>query len=48
MFSNFLKDFDNEVKETFKDYNSSPAYKIDLLIDILTMIHEQKMKLIPE
>lgn len=47
MFNNLVADSKNEVKETFKDYNSQIAYKINLLMNMLTRMQEQKMKLIP-
>lgn len=47
MFNILVTDSKNEVKDTFKDYNNPIAYKINLLMNMLTIMQEQKMKLIP-
>jgi hypothetical protein len=47
MFEALVRDSKNEVEDTFKDYNNQPAYKINLIIDILKIMRDKKMKLIP-
>jgi|LakMenEpi03Aug12_release.lakeMendotaPanAssembly.Ray.scaffolds.fasta_scaffold279742_3 hypothetical protein len=47
MFNTLVLDSKNEVEDTFKDYNNQPAYKINLIIDILKIMRDKKMKLIP-
>jgi hypothetical protein len=48
MFNALVRDSKNEVEDTFKDYNNQPAYKINLIIDMLKVMRDKKMKLIPK
>ena len=46
MFNTLVADSKNEVEDTFKDLNNPPAYKINLIIDMLKIMRDKKMKLI--
>lgn len=48
MFNELVESSKNEVNEIFKDYNNPPAQKINLMIDMLKIIREKKMKIIPK
>jgi hypothetical protein len=47
MFNALVLDSKNEVEDIFRDYNNQPAYKINLIIDMLKIMRDKKMKLIP-
>ena len=46
MFNVLVADSKNEVEDTFKDLNNPPAFKINLIIDMLKVMRDKKMKLI--
>ena len=46
MFNILVADSKNEVEDTFKDLNNPPAFKINLIIDMLKVMRDKKMKLI--
>lgn len=46
MFNTLVADSKNQVDDTFKDVNNPPAYKINLIIDMLKIMRDKKMKLI--
>lgn len=46
MFNILLSESKAEIEDTFKDYNNPPAYKINLMIDMLKIMRDKKLKLI--
>ena len=46
MFNTLVADSKNQVNETFKDVNNPPAYKINLMIDMLKIMLDKKLKFV--